>query len=80
MGFIQSRYSKKYLGKGRGISLYTLLANHVAVNAKNIGLNEIDVESMARILEDHVKQRFWSDEGEELNQERVVQSEPDIVH
>ena len=41
---------------------------------------QIDVEAMARILEDHVKQRFWSDEGEELNQERVVQSELDIVH
>jgi TnpA family transposase len=39
---IQSRYSKKYLGKGRGISLYTLIANFVAVNAKNIGLNEYE--------------------------------------
>ncbi|PHM75409.1 transposase [Xenorhabdus cabanillasii JM26] len=39
---IQSRYSRKYLGKGRGISLYTLIANYVAVNAKNIGLNEYE--------------------------------------
>ena len=39
---IQSRYSKKYLGKGRGISLYTLIANFVAVNARNIGLNEYE--------------------------------------
>ena len=39
---IQSRYSKKYLGTGRGISLYTLIANFVAVNAKNIGLNEYE--------------------------------------
>ncbi len=39
---IQSRYSRKYLGKGRGISIYTLLANFVAVNAKNIGLNEYE--------------------------------------
>jgi TnpA family transposase len=39
---IQSRYSKKYLGKGKGISLYTLIANFVAVNAKNIGLNEYE--------------------------------------
>ena len=39
---IQSRYSKKYLGRGRGISLYTLIANFVAVNAKNIGLNEYE--------------------------------------
>ena len=39
---IQSRYSTKYIGKGRGISLYTLIANFVAVNARNIGLNEYE--------------------------------------
>lgn len=39
---IQSRYSKKHLGRGPGISLYTLIANFVAVNAKNIGLNEYE--------------------------------------
>ncbi len=43
---IQSRYSKKYLGKGRGISLYTLIANFVTVNAKNIGLNEYEGHSL----------------------------------
>jgi len=43
---IQSRYSKKYLGKGKGISLYTLIANFVAVNAKNIGLNEYEGHSL----------------------------------
>ncbi|EGO7252351.1 transposase [Salmonella enterica] len=45
---IQSRYSRKYLGKGRGISLYTLLANYVAVNAKNISLNELIVQLLER--------------------------------
>ena len=39
---IQSRYSTKYIGKGKGISLYTLLANLVAVNARNIGINEYE--------------------------------------
>jgi TnpA family transposase len=39
---IQSRYSKKYLGKSPGLSIYTLVANFVAVNAKNIGLNEYE--------------------------------------
>ena len=43
---IQSRYSKKYFGKGTGISLYTLIANYVAVNAKNIGLNEYEGHSL----------------------------------
>ena len=39
---IQSRYSKKYLGKSPGLSVYTLVVNFVAVNAKNIGLNEYE--------------------------------------
>jgi TnpA family transposase len=39
---IQSRYSGKYFGTKKGISLYTLLANFVAVNAKNIGVNEYE--------------------------------------
>ncbi|MCA6221654.1 Tn3 family transposase [Photorhabdus sp. UCH-936] len=32
--------------KGRGISLYTLIANYVVVNAKNIGLNEYEGHSL----------------------------------
>ncbi|WP_395375731.1 Tn3 family transposase [Marinicella sp. W31] len=43
---IQSRYSRKYLGRGKGISIYTLIANFVAVNAKNIGLNEYEGHSL----------------------------------
>ncbi|MBN9231774.1 MAG: Tn3 family transposase [Legionella sp.] len=39
---IQSRFSTKYVGKGKGISLYTLLANFIAVNARNIGINEYE--------------------------------------
>jgi TnpA family transposase len=46
LGTIQSRYSKKYIAKGRGISLYTLTANFIAVNAKNIGLNEYEGYSL----------------------------------
>ncbi|MBL4865371.1 MAG: Tn3 family transposase [Pseudomonadales bacterium] len=47
---IQSRYSKKYLGKGRGISLYSLIANFVPVNAKNIGLNEYEGHSLYDVI------------------------------
>lgn len=39
---IQSRYSKKYLGKGKGLSILSLIANFVAVSVKNIGLNEYE--------------------------------------
>lgn len=47
---IQSRYSKKYLGKGKGISLYSLIANHVVVNAKSIGLNEYEGHGLYDII------------------------------
>ena len=47
---IQSRYSKKYLGKSPGLSVYTLVANFVAVNAKNIGLNEYEGHSLFDII------------------------------
>lgn len=43
---IQSRYSRKYFDKGRGISLYTLIADYVAVNAKNMGLNKYEGHSL----------------------------------
>ena len=43
---IQSRYSKKYFRQGRGISIDTLLANFVAVNATNIGPNEYEGHSL----------------------------------
>lgn len=47
---IQSRYSRKYLGKSPGLSIYTLMANSVAVNAKNIGLNEYEGHSLYDVI------------------------------
>jgi len=47
---IQSRYSKKYLGKSPGLSVYTLVVNFVAVNAKNIGLNEYEGHSLYDVI------------------------------
>jgi hypothetical protein len=46
----QSRYSKKYLGKGKGISLYSLMANNVVVNAKSMGLNEYEGHGLYDII------------------------------
>lgn len=37
---INARYSSKYFGLKKGISSYTLLANHVPINAKTIGAQE----------------------------------------
>lgn len=42
---IQSRFSTKYLGKEPGLSVQSLTANNVTVNAKNIGLNEYEGHS-----------------------------------
>lgn len=39
---IQSRYSSKYFGTYKGISVYSLVANNIAINAKNIGPNEYE--------------------------------------
>lgn len=47
---LQSRYSKKYLGKSPGLSVYTLVANFVAVNAKNIGLNEYEGHALYDVI------------------------------
>jgi TnpA family transposase len=47
---IQSRYSRKFLGKAPGLSIYTLVANNVAVNAKNIGPNEYEGHALYDIL------------------------------
>ena len=48
---IQSRYSKKYLGKSPGLSIYTLIANFVAANAKNIGLNEYEGHALYDVIQ-----------------------------
>jgi hypothetical protein len=37
---INSRYSPKYFGLNKGVVSYTLVANHIPVNAKIIGANE----------------------------------------
>lgn len=37
---IRTRFSSKYLGRGKGLSAVSLSANHVPINAKLMGLNE----------------------------------------
>ena len=37
---IQSRFSSKYFGTCKGISIYSLTTNHISINAKVIGPNE----------------------------------------
>jgi hypothetical protein len=54
---IQSRYSKKYLGKSPGLSIHTLISNFVAANAKNIGLNEYEGHSLYDVIQGN--KGFW---------------------
>lgn len=37
---INSRHSPKYFGLGKGIAPYTIVVNHIAPNARNLGANE----------------------------------------
>jgi TnpA family transposase len=50
---IQSRYSKKYLGKGKGLSILSMIANFVAVAVKNIGLNEYEGHHLYDMIYDN---------------------------
>lgn len=47
---INSRYSPKYFGLKKGIVSYTLVANHVPINAKVIGANEHESASLFDII------------------------------
>jgi TnpA family transposase len=47
---INSRYSPKYFGLNKGVVSYTLVANHIPVNAKIIGANEHESHFVFDIL------------------------------
>lgn len=47
---INSRYSPKYFGLKKGVVSYTLVANHVPINAKVIGSNEHESASLFDII------------------------------
>lgn len=47
---VKSRYSPKYFGLNKGIVSYTLVANHIPVNAKIIGANEHESHYVFDIL------------------------------
>ena len=47
---INSRYSPKYFGLNKGVVSYTLVANHIPVNARIIGANEHESHFVFDIL------------------------------
>ena len=50
---INARYSPKYFGLKKGIVSYTLVANHIPVNAKIIGANEHESHYVFDILKNN---------------------------
>ncbi len=47
---INSRYSPKYFGLEKGITSYSLVSNHIPINAKNIGAHEHESHYVFDIL------------------------------
>lgn len=47
---IRTRYSSKYLGRGKGLSAISLSANYIPVNAKMMGLNEHESHYLYDVL------------------------------
>jgi len=47
---INARYARKYFGLKKGVSAYTLVANHVPINARIIGTHEHESHYVFDIL------------------------------
>ena len=68
---INSRYSPKYYGLGKGLSDYTMVANHIPVNAKIIGTHEHESYHVFDVLynnETDVKPEIHSTDTDGTNQ------------
>ncbi|MFC6280023.1 MULTISPECIES: Tn3 family transposase [Polaromonas] len=53
---INARYSSKYFGLKKGVSAYTLVANHVPINAKIIGTHEHESHYVFDLLHNNTTQ------------------------
>lgn len=47
---INTHFSKKYFGRGKGLSAVTLSANHIPINAKVMGLNDHESHHLFDVL------------------------------
>jgi TnpA family transposase len=68
---INARYSAKYFGLSKGIPIYTLVANHIPVNAKVIGANEYEGHFVFDLLYNNptkVKPQIHSTDMHGINQ------------
>lgn len=66
-----ARYSSKYFGIGRGVSAYTLCANHIPVNTKIISANQHENHYLFDILYNVTSEidiKWLSGDGHSINQ------------
>ena len=66
-----ARYSSKYFGIGRGVSAYTLCANHIPVNTKIISANQHESHYLFDILYNVTSEidiKWLSGDGHSINQ------------
>lgn len=72
---IQSRFSSKYFGTCKGISIYSLTANHIPVNAKSIGPNEHESHHLYDVIynnKTNVSIDMVTGDGHSINQTSFV--------
>jgi TnpA family transposase len=72
---IQSRYSSKYFGAYKGISIYSLTANHISVNAKVIAPNEHESHHLYDVIfnnKTNVPIHMVTGDGHSINQTSFV--------
>jgi len=68
---INARYSAKYFGLSKGVPIYTLVANHIPVNAKVIGAHEYEGHFVFDLLYNNptkVKPKIHSTDMHGINQ------------
>lgn len=72
---IQSRFSSKYFGTCKGISIYSLTANHIPVNAKSIGPNEHESHHLYDVIynnKTNISIDMVTGDGHSINQTSFV--------
>src|SRR3990167_1187165 len=72
---IQSRFSSKYFGSCKGISIYSLTTNHISVNAKVIGPNEHESHHLYDVIfnnKTNIPIHMVTGDGHSINQTSFV--------
>jgi hypothetical protein len=76
---INARHSAKYFGLSKGVAAYTLLANHVPLNARIIGANEHESHLVFDILFNNATDILPAEESHEAGAVGIRQHHPHPV-